>query len=66
MSHAELCPVCRGAGRLPMFPAGTSTAGPTVACHECEGSGWVRVMDVSDLIDHSSGSHITIKFLPEG
>jgi DnaJ-class molecular chaperone len=47
-THAERCPVCNGAGTLPVtdlegYPV-TNTGGPmTKPCHGCYGKGWVVV-----------------------
>lgn len=47
MAHAELCPVCNGAGKLlsKQDPGSTSAQFPSV-CHGCNGKGWVEVSDV--------------------
>jgi len=45
MSHAELCPVCGGSGKLPDESSGTSTAPTAHPCHGCGGLGWVPVRD---------------------
>ena len=47
MAHAELCPVCSGAGVLPPDWAYSSSAGlvPGSTCHGCGGLGWVSVAD---------------------
>ena len=39
-THAEVCPLCHGTGRL------DTPEGGTRACHGCEGKGWVVVPGV--------------------
>ena len=46
MSHAEKCPVCEGAGRLPDGKGETSSARGK-DCNGCGGKGWVTVDDGS-------------------
>lgn len=46
MNHAEKCPVCKGAGKLPRAPT-TSSMTDIVDCHGCRGIGWVTVSDDS-------------------
>jgi DnaJ-class molecular chaperone len=42
MSHAEICPVCQGKGKiLENFPSDTAIR--EVVCHGCNGRGWVVV-----------------------
>lgn len=41
MSHAEICPVCKGTGRVPIGSTGGDTYGKP--CHGCGGRGWVPV-----------------------
>lgn len=51
MAHAEICPVCKGGGKIWLFPstAGTSSSAPVeTACHGCAGLGWVTVADPGD------------------
>lgn len=36
MTHAELCPVCKGLGKINEKP-----------CHGCDGKGWITVHDVA-------------------
>ena len=48
MSNAAKCPVCDGAGVLPVvdlqgYPEQTSGGPMTKPCHGCGGSGWVVV-----------------------
>jgi len=48
MAHAEKCPVCDGAGRLPAYclERESSTLPPqTQTCYGCGGKGWVDVAD---------------------
>jgi len=47
MSHAELCPVCKGSGKV----SGNGETGSsviTVTCHGCDGKGWVTVQDSAE------------------
>jgi len=41
MSHAEICPICKGKGVVLVDPRGTSNE--KVVCHGCNGKGWVTV-----------------------
>lgn len=50
MSHAEVCPVCKGNGKI--FDKTIPNCGGTTAniynlgtCHGCNGKGWVQVED---------------------
>jgi len=46
MAHAERCPVCGGAGRIPDTNASGTTAHDGMhSCHGCAGAGWVTVKD---------------------
>ena len=46
MSHAELCPVCKGVGKVASVPDRETTAACTAEiCHGCNGKGWVEVSD---------------------
>lgn len=44
MSHAELCPVCMGIGKI---STGIQSTGGEIknVCHGCYGKGWVVVSD---------------------
>lgn len=44
MTHAEICPVCRGSGQLnPLGQNGSTAAPQSQDCHGCDGKGWVEV-----------------------
>ncbi len=43
MSKAELCPVCKGCGKI--FGHGDAGTCPTETCHGCDGKEWVEVSD---------------------
>jgi len=44
MKHAEICPICKGRGRVPEDPEWDSGPSPsTRVCHGCNGKGWVEV-----------------------
>ena len=46
MSHAEICPVCKGTGKVPDPNKYNSTAlKDLVPCHGCNGLGWVTVWE---------------------
>lgn len=47
MAHAEKCPVCNGAGKIPDYSLEVSTAVNTniKTCHGCDGVGWVTVQE---------------------
>lgn len=46
MSHSELCPVCKGSGKIIKDnPSTTSNIPSTEICHGCNGLGWVTVQD---------------------
>jgi hypothetical protein len=40
--HAELCPVCKGSGRI-VTVSESANKNPSEQCHGCEGKGWVEV-----------------------
>ncbi len=40
MVHAEICPVCKGTGKIRKK---TGYPEPTKTCHGCGGKGWVEV-----------------------
>lgn len=42
MSHAEICPICRGKGTNRDDNASTPYTYP---CHGCGGRGWITVID---------------------
>jgi len=46
MAHAEICPICKGEGKLQLgtLPSTTYTVN-TKICHGCGGKGWVEVED---------------------
>jgi len=47
MSHAQVCPICNGEGKIPK-PKGqwtTSTLENSEICYGCGGRGWVEVSD---------------------
>ena len=44
MSHAELCPICKGKG-LVKGDLKDSTASYDKICHGCGGLGWVTIRD---------------------
>ncbi len=51
MSHAEICPVCHGSGKIPPHDDGQTTAVPLpVTCHGCGGSGWVTIEDGRQVV----------------
>jgi DnaJ-class molecular chaperone len=47
MNHAELCPVCEGAGNIPhnFIAYDYHFTSFTKPCHGCGGRGWVVVPD---------------------
>ena len=50
MSHVEVCPVCKGLGKVfdeTMMDYGITTPNiyNKVNCHGCNGKGWVQVED---------------------
>lgn len=47
MTHAEVCPICNGTGRVPIIDNDWVTTGKSVTktCHGCGGKGWVIVED---------------------
>lgn len=48
MAHAEVCPVCKGSGKIVTYeePGKTTTGGGmSQTCHGCMGTGWVTVQD---------------------
>jgi len=53
MSHAEICPVCAGAGCVESYPMhGQETTVPLRSpCHGCGGLGWVTVRDSDEKHD---------------
>lgn len=51
MPHAELCPVCKGSGRLDLFGVSANVPPTTVQCHGCTGLGWVAVPDICEIVE---------------
>lgn len=58
MSHAEVCPVCEGTGKVKEYnkyfsPFGfehsTGLSYIEKTCHGCQGKGWVNVTDINDI-----------------
>jgi hypothetical protein len=45
MSHAEICPVCGGKGRINDVDPTDACVARWKRCHGCGGSGWVTVQD---------------------
>jgi DnaJ-class molecular chaperone len=50
MSHSEVCPVCKGLGKvfdatIPNYGITTSNIYNQATCHGCNGKGWVQVED---------------------
>lgn len=48
LSHAEICPVCRGTGKYTIYNTyvnSTFTPYSEQTCHGCGGKGWVTVQD---------------------
>jgi hypothetical protein len=48
MSHAEICPICHGTGKLSAKVEEWVTTGGNVGyktCHGCGGKGWIEVAD---------------------
>ncbi len=48
--HAEICPICQGAGTITEAydPYTTRAMNPQKRCHGCEGTGWVPVRGKPD------------------
>jgi len=40
MAHAEICPVCKGSGKV-----NADSTAYTIICHGCGGMGWVSIPD---------------------
>ena len=53
MSHAELCPVCRGAGKVPpefsIYNKSSSAVELDKKCHGCDGQGWLSLDDDKEI-----------------
>lgn len=46
MAHGEICPVCKGSGKIVPVNNGVTTAVPQPkTCHGCYGKGWIIVPD---------------------
>lgn len=63
MSHAEICPICKGKGTI---EDKESTCGGK-SCHGCSGSGWVTVQDqypISNLPSHKWSDSTTYTWSP--
>ena len=48
MTHAEICPVCKGKGRIPEnypVPYCDTPSKKLKVCHGCGGNGWIEVSD---------------------
>ena len=44
MSPAELCPICKGVGRIQVDRDNTTTAPmEEKICHGCDGKGWIEI-----------------------
>ena len=49
MSHAEVCPICHGTGKVEDYEDFLDTTAPLErTCHGCGGKGWVSVDDGED------------------
>ncbi len=44
MVHSEICPVCKGKGKVDNNPP-TSASCNLKTCHGCSGTGWITVSD---------------------
>lgn len=71
MSHAEVCPVCKGTGKVKEYDKHFSPFGFNFSssfsftektCHGCLGKGWITVTDTSDILkyDYSKRSTMNI------
>jgi len=45
MTHAEVCPICGGIGRIPINYPSIFPLEETKPCHGCGTRGWVEVQD---------------------
>ena len=45
MSHAQICPICGGKGKIEVKGDSTLTYQPEEICYGCLGTGWVEVSD---------------------
>lgn len=49
MAHAEICPICEGAGKVPDATSATTGGGIVIpqlkTCHGCGGPGWIEIKD---------------------
>jgi len=52
MAHAELCPVCQGAGFKLSAPEkdGQIVGAMFYTCNGCRGAGWIAVTDVDAML----------------
>jgi len=56
MSHAELCPICKGSGRVPV--GGECTSGTyTVGCRACAGLGYLVLDDTPSTENRPNAAH---------
>jgi RecJ-like exonuclease len=63
MTHAEVCPVCRGKGTLLYFE---NAVAYTDICTACGGSGWVTVCDTCPrYMDDCDGKGFNKRTCPE-
>lgn len=69
MSHSEICPVCKGTGKIREYNSSFSPFGfnynsgfnfAEKVCHGCQGKGWVTVTDINDVLkyDYTKRSYI--------
>jgi len=58
MSHAELCPVCRGAGKVENkgWQESSRLVNNELVCHGCQGLGWVTIYDGEYEFGYSGGT----------
>jgi len=43
--HSEICPICKGLGRIPVNYPSWIPSKETKVCHGCDGLGWIEVRD---------------------
>lgn len=63
MSHAEVCPVCKGSGKVFSSSSNTTATSIQETCHGCDGDGWI-IVDDNDSTSYVDCPHDRPKHFP--